>query len=445
MIRRLFIANRGEIALRILRTARRMGIETVVGVSEADRASLPAELADRVVLLGPSASSQSYLAVDRVVAAATQAGADAVHPGYGFLSENSRFARAVLAAGMIFVGPSPESLDAMGDKWMARNVALAAGLPIVPGGEAANLHEARARAADIGYPLLVKAIAGGGGRGMRRIDSAAQLDEQLALAMAEAQVAFSDPRVYLERYIARSRHVEVQVLGDGKRAMHLGTRDCSIQRRFQKLIEEAPAPGIPGEPHEALRRAAVRLAENLGYTSAGTVEYLVDANTFDFYFLEMNARIQVEHPVTEMVTGVDLIEQQLLIADGQPLGLMQDEIAFNGHAIEVRINAEDATADFRPSPGRVTRAAWPAGPGIRVDTHIERGGMIPPFYDSLIGKVIASGANRTAAVERMASALDSLELQGVATTAPMHQRILADPRFIAGAVDTRFFEGLAHG
>jgi acetyl-CoA carboxylase biotin carboxylase subunit len=445
MIRRLFIANRGEIALRILRTAQRMGIETVVGVSEADRASLPAELADRVVLLGPSASSQSYLAVDRVVAAATQAGADAVHPGYGFLSENSRFARAVLAAGMIFVGPSPESLDAMGDKWMARNVALAAGLPIVPGGEAANLHEARARAADIGYPLLVKAIAGGGGRGMRRIDSAAQLDEQLALAMAEAQVAFSDPRVYLERYIARSRHVEVQVLGDGKRAMHLGTRDCSIQRRFQKLIEEAPAPGIPGEPHEALRRAAVRLAENLGYTSAGTVEYLVDANTFDFYFLEMNARIQVEHPVTEMVTGVDLIEQQLLIADGQPLGLMQDEIAFNGHAIEVRINAEDATADFRPSPGRVTRAAWPAGPGIRVDTHIERGGMIPPFYDSLIGKVIASGANRTAAVERMASALDSLELQGVATTAPMHQRILADPRFIAGAVDTRFFEGLAHG
>jgi acetyl-CoA carboxylase biotin carboxylase subunit len=422
-----------------------MGIETVVGVSEADRASLPAELADRVVLLGPSASSQSYLAVDRVVAAATQAGADAVHPGYGFLSENSRFARAVLAAGMIFVGPSPESLDAMGDKWMARNVALAAGLPIVPGGEAANLHEARARAADIGYPLLVKAIAGGGGRGMRRIDSAAQLDEQLALAMAEAQVAFSDPRVYLERYIARSRHVEVQVLGDGKRAMHLGTRDCSIQRRFQKLIEEAPAPGIPGEPHEALRRAAVRLAENLGYTSAGTVEYLVDANTFDFYFLEMNARIQVEHPVTEMVTGVDLIEQQLLIADGQPLGLMQDEIAFNGHAIEVRINAEDATADFRPSPGRVTRAAWPAGPGIRVDTHIERGGMIPPFYDSLIGKVIASGANRTAAVERMASALNSLELEGVATTAPMHQRILADPRFIAGTVDTRFFEGLARG
>jgi acetyl-CoA carboxylase biotin carboxylase subunit len=445
MISRLLIANRGEIALRILRTARRMGIETVVGVSEADRASLPAKLADQVVLLGPSASSQSYLAIDRVVAAAAQAGADAVHPGYGFLSENSRFARAVLAAGMIFVGPSPDSLEAMGDKWMARTVALAAGLPVVPGGEVADAHQARARAAEIGYPLLVKAVAGGGGRGMRRIDSAAQLDEQMALAMAEAQGAFGDPRIYLERFIARSRHVEVQILGDGKRAIHLGTRDCSIQRRFQKLLEEAPAPRIPEAQHEALRRAAVRLAEHLGYANAGTVEYLVDTETFDFYFLEMNARIQVEHPATEMVTGVDLIEQQLLIADGLPLGLAQDEIAFNGHAIEVRINAEDAMADFHPSPGRVTRAAWPAGPGIRVDTHIERDGVIPPFYDSLMGKVIASGANRSTAVERMASALNSLDLQGVATTAPMHQRILADPRFIAGAVDTRFFEGLAHG
>jgi acetyl-CoA carboxylase biotin carboxylase subunit len=445
MIRRLFIANRGEIALRILRTARRMGIETLVGVSDADRASLPAKLADQAVLLGPSASSQSYLAVDRVVAAAVRAGADAIHPGYGFLSENSRFARAALAAGLIFVGPAPENLDAMGDKWMARSVARAAGLPVVPGGEVADAHTARARAADTGYPLLVKAVSGGGGRGMRRVDTVDQLDEQIPLAMAEAQGSFGDPRIYLERYIARSRHVEVQVLGDGNRAIHLGTRDCSIQRRFQKLVEEAPAPGIPEQQHQALRRAAVRLAEHLGYSGAGTVEYLVDAETFDFYFLEMNARIQVEHPVTEMVTGVDLVEQQLLIADGQPLALAQEQIAFNGHAIEVRINAEDWMADFRPSPGQVTRAAWPAGPGIRVDTHIERGGMIPPFYDSLIGKVIASGASRSAAVSRMASALASLELQGVATTAPMHLRILADPRFLAGAVDTRFFEGLARG
>jgi acetyl-CoA carboxylase biotin carboxylase subunit len=445
MIRRLFIANRGEIAVRILRTARRMGIDSIVGVSEADRASLPAKLADQVVLLGPSASSQSYLNVDRIVAAAVQAGADAVHPGYGFLSENSRFAREVLDAGMIFVGPSPESLDAMGDKWMARSIALAAGLPVVPGGEVADAHEARSRAADIGYPLLVKAVFGGGGRGMRRIDNVAQLDEQVALSMAEAQGAFGDPRIYLERYIARSRHVEVQILGDGKRAIHLGTRDCSIQRRFQKLLEEAPASEVPDEPHEALRRAAVRLAEHLGYSGAGTIEYLVDAETFDFYFLEMNVRIQVEHPVTEMVTGVDLIEQQLLMADGQQLALAQDQIAFHGHSIEVRINAEDWMVDFRPSPGRVTRADWPAGPGIRVDTHIEGGGMIPPFYDSLIGKVIVSAANRNAAVSRMTSALDSLELQGVATTAPMHQRILAHPRFIAGMPDTRFLEGLARG
>lgn len=445
MIRRLFIANRGEIALRILRTARRMGIETILGVSEADRDSLPARVADRVVLLGPASSSQSYLAIDRVVTAAVQAGADAVHPGYGFLSENSRFARAVLAHGMIFVGPSPESLDAMGDKWKARGVGVAAGLPVVPGGEAADVREAHARAAEIGYPLLVKAVAGGGGRGMKRVDSTDQLEERVALAMSEAQAAFGDPRIYLERYIARGRHVEVQVLGDGKRAIHLGTRDCSIQRRFQKLIEEAPAPGIPEERHEALRRSAVRLSERLEYRGAGTVEFLVDAESFDFYFLEMNARIQVEHPVTEMVTGVDLVEQQLLIADGQPLGILQEHIALNGHAIEVRINAEDWLADFRPSPGRVTQAAWPAGPGIRVDTHIESGGAVPPFYDSLMGKIIAFGANRGAAISRMAEALDSLELQGVATTAAMHQRILADRRFIAGAVDTRFFEGLAHG
>lgn len=445
MIRRLFIANRGEIALRIIRTARRMGIETVLGVSEADVASLPARLADRVVLLGSSAPSQSYLDVDRVAAAAVQTGADAVHPGYGFLSENSRFARAALAGGMIFVGPAPETLDAVGDKLMARTVALAAGLPVVPGGEVADTHEARVRAADIGYPLLAKAVSGGGGRGMRRVDSADQLDEQVTLAMAEAQAAFGDPRIYLERYIARGRHVEVQVLGDGKRAIHLGTRDCSIQRRFQKLVEEAPAPGIPEERHEALRRAAVRLAEHLRYSGAGTVEYLVDGETFDFYFLEMNARIQVEHPVTEAVTGLDLIEQQLLIADGQPLGLAQANIGVSGHAIEVRINAEDWMCDFRPSPGRVTRAAWPAGPGIRVDTHIESGAAIPPFYDSLMGKVIASGVNRSAALARMTAALDCLELQGVATTAPMHRRILADPRFATGAVDTRFFERLGRG
>lgn len=443
MIRTLFIANRGEIALRVIRTAQRLGIETVLGVSEADRTSLPARVADRIILLGPAPSSQSYLDVDRVVAAAVQAGADAVHPGYGFLSENSRFARGVIAAGMIFVGPTPDSLDAMGDKLKARAVGLAAGLPVVPGGEAETIADARLRSQETGYPLLVKAVSGGGGRGMKRVDRAEDLESQVAMAMAEAQAAFGDARVYVERYITRGRHVEVQVLGDGVRAIHLGSRDCSIQRRFQKLVEEAPAPDIPEAQHEALRQAAVRLTEHIGYRGAGTVEFLMDAERYDFYFLEMNARIQVEHPVTEAITGIDLVEQQLLIADGLPLGLTQDDVHFTGHAIEVRINAEDWTQDFRPSPGTVTEARWPAGPDIRVDTHIETGDTVPPYYDSLLGKLIVSGADRAQCIANMAKALTTLKIEGVTTTAPMHGAIMADLRFAAGAVDTRFFEGLA--
>lgn len=445
MIRTLFIANRGEISLRIIRTAKRMGIATVLGVSEADRNALPALMADGIVVLGPAPSGQSYLDVDRVVGAAVKSGADAVHPGYGFLSENARFARAVRAEGMIFVGPSPESLDAVGDKLKARAVGAAAGLPIVPGGQAADLGEARKHASEIGYPLLIKAVSGGGGRGMKRVDREADLEAMVAMAMAEAQAAFGDPRVYIERYITRGRHVEVQVLGDGRRAIQLGTRDCSIQRRFQKLVEEAPAPDIPPAQHAALCLAAVRLAESLAYQGAGTVEFLVDAESFEFYFLEMNARIQVEHPVTEAITGVDLVEQQLLIADGQPMGIRQEDVTLNGHAIEVRINAEDWTRNFLPSPGRITTARWPAGPHIRVDSHIESGGVVPPYYDSLIGKLIVSGVDRTQAIARMSQALDTLILEGVATTAPMHRRIMADARFRAGAVDTRFFEGLADG
>jgi acetyl-CoA carboxylase biotin carboxylase subunit len=277
---------------------------------------------------------------------------------------------------------------------------------------------------------------------MKRVDQPSELDAMINLAMGEAQAAFGDPRVYVERFITRGRHVEVQVLGDGKRAVHLGTRDCSIQRRFQKLVEEAPAPGIPPDRLDALCMTAVRIAEHLGYKGAGTVEYLVDAETFDFYFLEMNARIQVEHPVTEEVTGIDLIEQQLLIADGQELGLAQEEIRIAGHAIEVRVNAEDTTQDFRPSPGRVSRAAWPAGPGIRVDTHIAGGGAVPPYYDSLIGKLIVRGADRPAAVQRLSEALATLKIEGVPTTVDLHRTIARDPRFIAGGVDTRFFQGL---
>ena len=442
MIRRLFVANRGEIALRVIRTARRLGITTILGASEADRDSLPARMADEVAVIGPAPSPQSYLSVSQVVAAAEAAGADAVHPGYGFLSENAGFARALAAAGIVLVGPDVSSLEAMGDKLRARSVGVEAGLPVVPGGEAADKAAARRRAEETGYPLLVKAVAGGGGRGMKRVDEAAQLDQAIDLAMAEAQAAFGDPRVYVERFIARGRHVEVQVLGDGASAIHLGTRDCSIQRRFQKLVEEAPAPGIPADRLDALQASAVRLTRHLGYRGAGTVEYLVDADSFDFFFLEMNARIQVEHPVTEAVTGVDLVEQQLLIADGQPLGLRQEEVRLAGHAIEVRINAEDAEADFRPSPGIVTRAGWPAGPGIRVDTHIANGGRVPPFYDSLIGKVIVRGGDRPAAVTRLAEALDMLAIDGVKTTRDLHRRIAADARFRAGGVDTRFFGGL---
>jgi acetyl-CoA carboxylase, biotin carboxylase subunit len=443
MIRRLFIANRGEIALRIIRTAQRMGMVAILGASEADRDSLPAKIADEIAIVGPASSAQSYLSVDAVIAAAKLARADAIHPGYGFLSENAAFAIAAAEAGIIFVGPDVSSLHAMGDKLMARKVGLEAGLPVVPGGEAADKDAARAQAERTGYPLLLKAVSGGGGRGMKRVDAPHELESQIDLAMAEAQAAFGDSRVYVERYIGRGRHVEVQVLGDGVSAIHLGTRDCSIQRRFQKLVEEAPAPAMPDDKRAAIEQAAVNLTRHLNYRGAGTVEFLVDAESFDFYFLEMNARIQVEHPVTEAITGVDLIEQQLLIASGAALSLTQDMIQPLGHAIEVRINAENWHADFRPSPGTVTRAAWPAGPGIRIDTHMTSGGEVTPFYDSLIGKLIVYGKTRDEAVKKLGSALEQLTIEGVDTTCDLHRAIAADARFIAGGVDTRFFEGLA--
>lgn len=442
MIRRLFIANRGEIALRVARTAQRLGMTAILGASQGDVASLPAMLADEVALVGPAPSAQSYLDVDAVIAAAIAARADAIHPGYGFLSENARFAKAAIDAGIIFVGPDISSLQAMGDKLMARAVGQAAGLPVVPGGEAATPEEALTRARETGFPVLLKAVAGGGGKGMKRVEREEDLIPMIAMAMAEAQASFGDPRVYVERFIASGRHVEVQVLGDGESAIHLGTRDCSIQRRFQKLVEEAPAPMLPDATRSGLERDAVALAKSLHYKGAGTVEFLVDAKTGDFYFLEMNARIQVEHPVTEAITGVDLVEQQLLVAGGARLSMDQDAIRPRGHAIEVRINAEDPEADFRPSPGTVTRAAWPAGPGIRVDSHIASGGMIPPYYDSLMGKLIVWGEDRPAAVARLACALDTLSIEGVASTTPLHRRIAADPRFVAGGVDTRFLEGL---
>ncbi|MGY1708429.1 acetyl/propionyl/methylcrotonyl-CoA carboxylase subunit alpha [Geodermatophilus sp. SYSU D00758] len=439
-IHRLLVANRGEIAARVVRTCARLGIESVLAASDADLDSLPARLADRVVRLGPAAASESYLDPDAVVRVATAVLADAVHPGYGFLSENPALARACAAAGVVFVGPAAESLEAVGDKLSARAHAVAAGLPVVPGGEAADLAGARTVAAEVGYPLLVKAVGGGGGRGMKLVGDPADLARTLDLAVSEAAAAFGDPRVYLERFVSSGRHVEVQVLGDGTDAVALGDRDCSVQRRYQKLLEEAPAPLLPDRLRRDMADAALALARHLGYRGLGTVELLVDRERETFYFLEMNARIQVEHPVTELVTGLDLVAEQIAVAEGLPLRIRQEDVVLSGHAVECRINAEDWVHDFRPSPGRVQRVVLPAGDGIRVDTHVQAGSVVPPFYDSLLAKLVVHGADRADALARTRAALRLLRIEGVTTTVPVHEALLADPRFAAGGVDTAFFE-----
>jgi acetyl-CoA carboxylase biotin carboxylase subunit len=439
-IRRLLIANRGEIAARVIRTCTRLGIESVLAASDADLDSLPARLADRVVRLGPAPAVQSYLDPAAVVRAAQSVGADAVHPGYGFLSENPALAQACTDAGMVFVGPTVESLHAVGDKLTARSHAVAAGLPVVPGGEAGDLASAQAVAAEVGYPLLVKAVGGGGGRGMKLVRSADELPHTLDLAVSEAAAAFGDPRVYLERYVASGRHVEVQVLGDGTHAVALGDRDCSVQRRYQKLFEEAPAPLLPDHIHAEMAQAALALATHLGYRGLGTVELLYDRERQTFYFLEMNARIQVEHPVTEMVTGLDLVAEQLAVAECLPLRIRQEDVVLTGHAVECRINAEDWAHDFRPSPGRIDRVVLPVGDGIRVDTHVQGGSVVPPYYDSLLAKLIVHGRDRADALSRTRAALELLRVDGVTTTAPVHRALLDDAEFAAGGVDTAFFE-----
>ena len=439
-IGRLLVANRGEIAARVIGTCTRLGIESVLAASDADLDSLPARLADRVVRLGPAAPSASYLDPAAVVRAASAVGADAVHPGYGFLSENPALARACAAADIVFVGPTPESLEAVGDKLRARSHALAAGLPVVPGGEAADLAGARAVAEDVGYPLLVKAVGGGGGRGMKLVDDPTDLAHTLDLAMSEAAAAFGDPRVYVERFVASGRHVEVRVLGDGVRAVALGDRDCSVQRRYQKLFEEAPAPLLPDGLRADMAAAALALASHLGYRGLGTVELLVDRERGTFYFLEMNARIQVEHPVTELVTGLDLVAEQLAVAEGLPLRIRQEDVVLTGHAVECRINAEDWAHGFRPSPGRIDRVVLPVGEGIRVDTHVQAGSVVPPYYDSLLAKLIVHGTDRADALVRARAALDLLRIEGVTTTVPVHRALLDDPEFAAGGVDTAFFE-----
>jgi acetyl-CoA carboxylase, biotin carboxylase subunit len=438
ILRRVLVANRGEIAVRVLGTCRRLGIETVLAASEADLDSVPARLADRTVCLGPAAPAASYLDVDAVVAAALASGADAVHPGYGFLSESRRLAEACSAAGVVFIGPTPAQLDAVGDKLEARAHAAAAGLPVLPGGQVDTAEGALRLARQLGWPVLVKAVGGGGGRGLRVVDGPDRLAGTVQRSMAEAGAAFGDARVYLERFVASGRHVEVQLLGDGRRVIHLGDRDCSVQRRYQKLLEEAPAPLLGEDLRARMRRGAVALGERLGYRGLGTVEFLVDREREEFFFLEMNARIQVEHPVTEAVCGLDLVAEQLAVAEGRPLRLAQRDVTLAGHAVECRVNAEDWTDGFRPSPGTVRSAVFPVGEGIRVDTHVQAGTAVPPHYDSLLAKLVAHGRDRREALERLRGALARCRIDGVATNLPMHRLLLARPELAAGGVDTSF-------
>jgi len=442
-IRRILIANRGEIAARIARTCQQLGIETVLAASEADRESLPARLVTRVVCIGPAHPSASYLRSEVLVQAALGTGCDAVHPGYGFLSERASFARLCEQHGLIFIGPTSEQLAAAGDKLAARALAQEVGVPLAPGGEVHSRESARELANSIGMPLLVKAAGGGGGRGMKLVERLQDLDAALELAAAEAGAAFGDARVYLERFVSRARHVEVQLLGDGAgNVVHLGERDCSVQRRYQKIIEETPAPGLSVELREQLHAAALRFAARLKYRGAGTVEFLVDVTRNEFFFLEMNARIQVEHPVTEAVSGVDIVAAQIAIAAGQGLRLARGESWREGCAIECRINAEDPARDFAPSPGLVKSVRWPQGEGVRVDTHIEAGTIVAPYYDSLLGKIIAHGRDRAQALARLRAAVAMTRIDGVASNLALHADVLADAEFANGGVDTSYLARL---
>ena len=442
-IRRILIANRGEIASRIIRTCRALDIEAVLAVSAADRDGEPARQADRVVCIGPARSADSYLNVPAIVHAAVATGADAIHPGYGFLSERAALPRLCATAGIVFIGPTVDQLVAIGDKLRARAEAEAANIPVVPGGAVNSPEEAGVLARKIAGPLLIKAVGGGGGRGLKRVERLEDLPALLDLAAAEAGAAFGDARIYLEHYVDRGRHVEVQVLGDGEgRVIQLGERDCSVQRRYQKLIEETPAPGLSAVLRDSLRQAAVRFAERLEFRGAGTVEFIVDTRREAFYFLEMNTRIQVEHPVTEAVTGIDLIAEQIAIADGAGLRLRQSEVRSTGCAIECRVNAEDYRNEFKPSPGRVRDVSWPAGEGIRVDSHVVPGSSIPPFYDSLMGKIIASGPDRATALTRLRGAIAATRVSGVKSNLGFHRAALDDPEFQSGGVDTGFVDRL---
>ena len=441
-LRRVLVANRGEIAVRVVRACADEGIESVVAVSEVDRDSRAALTADRAVCIGPAAATSSYLDIPRVVAAALATRCDAIHPGYGFLSERPELPEACAEHGLVFVGPTADTIRRGGDKAAARRLATSLGIPVGAGSDTiADAETAREVADHVGYPVVLKAAAGGGGRGMVLVETPDAVVDAFEGASREAQAAFGDGRMFLERFITRARHVEVQVLGDMHGSVvHLGERDCSAQRRYQKLVEEAPATSVPVEVREALQDAAVRLARALDYVGAGTVEFVVDADTGDYAFLEINTRVQVEHPVTEMVTGIDIVRAQLQIAGGAPLAFGQADVRLDGHAIEVRVNAEDPFRGFAPGPGTVTRWVEPVGGGLRIDTHCFGGYRIPPHYDSLLAKVIAHGGDRDEALRRLDRGLRHLVVEGVPTTVPMHLVLLASPEFRAGTHHTRWVE-----
>jgi acetyl-CoA carboxylase biotin carboxylase subunit len=443
MFKKVLVANRGEIAVRILRACRELGIESVAVYSEADRNALHVRYADEAYLLGPAPSRESYLRADKIIDIARKCGADAIHPGYGFLAERESFAAACADAGIIFIGPKPSAIAAMGDKLVARNTVLAAGVPVVPGTEGTGAlgdEELLAAASKIGFPLLIKASAGGGGKGMREVTSPEAMPGLLVAARREAESAFGDGNVYLEKLVEGARHIEIQILADGHgNVIHLGERDCSLQRRHQKLIEEAPSPFMDDALREQMGGVAVRAAQAVEYVSAGTIEFLVDKDR-NFYFLEMNTRLQVEHPVTEVVTGVDIVAEQLRIARGRQLSYKQEDIRFRGHAIECRINAEDPYNNFLPSTGRITHSLLPTGPGVRVDTGVYPGFEITPYYDPMIAKLIVWGETRGQAILRMRRALEEYRVVGVRTNIPFHQMMMDSHRFMGGQYDTRFVE-----
>ncbi|MBF2021366.1 MAG: acetyl-CoA carboxylase biotin carboxylase subunit [Hydrococcus sp. C42_A2020_068] len=439
---KILIANRGEIALRILHSCEELGIATVAVHSTIDRHALHVQLADESVCIGPPPSSKSYLNIPNIISAALTRNATAIHPGYGFLAENARFAEICADHQITFIGPSPEAIRAMGDKSTAKKTMQKVGVPTVPGswGLVAGEKEALAIAREIGYPVMIKATAGGGGRGMRLVREDSEFSRLFSAAQGEAEAAFGNPGVYIEKFIERPRHIEFQILADSYgNAIHLGERECSIQRRHQKLLEEAPSSILTPQLRSEMGEAAVRAAKSINYVGAGTVEFLVDRDGH-FYFMEMNTRIQVEHPVTEMITGLDLITEQIRIAQGEKLQLTQEDITFRGHAIECRINAEDPDRNFRPHPGKISAYLPPGGPGVRMDSHVYTDYEIPPFYDSLIGKLIVWGPDRETAIKRMRRALKECAITGVPTTIGFHQKILAHPAFVAGDVYTKFVE-----